>query len=440
MTRSPARPPRPLTLRRLALGPMVARLLAALAVLLTPPPARAGGLERAVAATLHLTDPADGTFLGSGFLWQGGLALTNAHVVGTLRRVTVRRADGTETLAEVIALDEGRDIAILSVPGGGEGLAFGPPPRLGQEVWAIGSPLGLDLTLTRGIVSNPGRQTEAAVPLRLIQHDAAANPGSSGGPLVDGEGRLIGMNAQIADGSRLFVGVTYAISAADLARLVPRLLAGDLPPVPRLDLALRPVDARIAAALGLRAPGGLLVDDAPQGGLAHGSGLLPGDVILRAGGRDLIRPGDLAFAVEDRAGDRVPLTVLRGAERVALVLDLKPEGPAGLSVARADAPVIAAYTLAELGITLGDGGRILSLTESAPGWGAGLAQGDRILAVDGRALDDAALSALSITAPVLLRVARTEGVTHILLDPWSRARGFRPLGGANVLDPAVVLF
>lgn len=434
-------PDRGVALRRLALAPLAALVLAALVMLLAPAPARADGrgIESAVAATLYLSDPADGAFLGSAFLWgDGDRALTNAHVVGALRRVAVRRADGTAVMAEVLAVDDGRDIAVLSVPGAGPGLQAGPAPRLGQAVWAVGAPMGLDLTLTRGIVSNLGRQTEAAVPLRLIQHDAAANPGSSGGPLVDDAGLLIGMNAQIADGSRLFIGVTYAIAAADLARLVPRLLAGDLPPVPDLGLALRSVDVRIAGALGLNDGEGLLVDDAPQGGIAHAAGLLPGDVILRAGERAMTRPGDLAFALEERAGDLLSLKVLRGRVLVMIDLDLAPPA-AAFSTASAPAPVIASYTLAELGVML-DGTRIADLTETGPAWAAGLARGDRIMAVDGEGADGAFLSGLVLTRPALLRIARTGGETHVILDPWTRVRGFRPMGGANVLDPAVVLF
>ena len=116
-----------------------------------------------------------------------------------------------------------------------------------------------------------------------IQHDAAVNPGSSGGPLVDAEGRLVGMNSQIADGSRLFVGIGYAMSAADIERLVPKMIRGELREVPKLGLRLRPVSRKIAVALGMTEGEGLLVDHVAAGGIAGRAGLQPGDVILAFG-------------------------------------------------------------------------------------------------------------------------------------------------------------
>ncbi len=151
-------------------------------------------------------------------------------------------------------------------------------------------------------ISTLARQTDIAVPMLLLQHDAAVNPGSSGGPLVDAEGRLLGMNSQIADGSRMFVGIAYAIPTAELDRIVTGLVEETLPPFPTLGLTARPVDRQVAEALGTDAQG-LLIDAVAPGSLAEISGLQPGDTIIQASGTTFIAPGDFAFAIESATAD-----------------------------------------------------------------------------------------------------------------------------------------
>ena len=429
---------------------LLALALSFLTALAATAPAFAGAsadpLDRAVAATLVVRSAdADDRFLGSAFVWgDGGLALTNAHVVGDAARVRLIHADGREELADVLVRDKGRDIAVIALgPGAAPGLSSADAPRLGQTVYAIGAPLGIEFSLTRGMISALARQVEAAVPLRLIQHDAAVNPGSSGGPLVDEAGNLVGMNSQIADGSRLYAGIAYAISAADLDRLVPALLAGDLAGVPQLGLRLRPLSRKIAAAMGVEARG-LLIDHVAAGGLAARAGLRPGDVILAAGGAAIRAPGDLAFAV-DAALDAgsVAVTVRREGGEVTLWMPLDPEPPALAAAARGvPAAKVAGYTLARLGVEIDDTGLIVALTENSPARFAGLSVGDRVIAADGAALADvAALRERELTGPLLLLVRRVDGSTqHVLVDPWDKGGRFRPAGGANVLDPDVVVF
>lgn len=403
------------------------------------------GLDRALAATLVLRSAdAEDRFLGSGLVWgDEGLALTNAHVVGDAARVRVIHHDGREEIADVLVRDAVRDVAVIALgPGAAPGLrAASGAPRLGQAVFALGAPLGVEFTLTRGVISALARQVEPAVPLRLVQHDAAVNPGSSGGPLVDAAGRLLGMNSRIADGSRLYAGISYAISASDLDRIVPALLSGDLAQVPQMGLRLRPVSRRIATALGL-APGGLLVDDVAAGGLAARAGLRPGDVIETAGGRLLTAPGDLAFALDDAlAAGRVALGLRRGEAALDLVVDLDPLPPLLAAVSRGVPGRVAGYDLAALGIEIAGNGQVRRITDNSPARFAGLGVGDRVLTVDGVATDAAALAALRVTAPVLLLVRRSDGSTqHVLIDPWETPGRLRPVGGANVLDPEVVVF
>jgi serine protease Do len=426
----------------------LAETLAVVAVLLLAAlvrPAAASPLDAAMDTvfTVHSADAED-RFLGSAFLWgDGSVAVTNAHVVGDADEVRLIDRHGVEEVALVIARDPARDVAVLSVAEGRQGLVLAPEvPGLGAEVFALGAPLGIEFTLTEGRISAMARQVDLAVPLKLLQHDAAVNPGSSGGPLVDAEGRLLGMNSQIADGSRMFVGIAYAIAAPDLDRIVTGLIAETLPPVPELGLRARPVDRQVAEAVGV-AVAGLLVDGVEAGGLAEAAGLQGGDIILAVGGTDLVEPGDLAFALEGATGQgAADLTVLRGGDRVTVTLPLVADAePTGLRLREApkgQPSAITAYRLSALGVVLDEAGQVTAVTESSPALFAGLAKGDRILTVNGLVVD---LAAYEITAPVLILVEAPGGATrHIYLDPWGETEGVRPVGGANVLDPDVVVF
>ncbi|WP_103259032.1 S1C family serine protease [Tabrizicola aquatica] len=411
-------------------------------------PARAGSLDQAMdrVFTLRSADAED-RFLGSAFLWgDGSVVVTNAHVVGEAEEVRLVSRQGVEDIGLVIARDAVRDVAVISVAPGfvavrGGLLPAAGVPALGTEVFALGAPLGVEFSLTEGRISATARQVDPAVPLLLVQHDAAVNPGSSGGPLVDVEGRLLGMNSQIADGSRMFVGIAYAISAADLAVIVPGLVEETLPPFPKLGLRARPVDRQVAAALDVPV-GGLLVDGVEAGGLAEAAGILAGDVIVAVDGAELVQPGDLAFAVERASvAGATTVAVLRGGERVELALPLVAEESGGLRLRQVEgsAPVaVKSYRLAALGVMLDAQGMVTAVTENSPALFAGLAKGDRILTVNGVVVD---LTSYEITAPVLILVAAPGGATrHLYLDPWGKHEGVRPVGGANVLDPDVVVF
>jgi serine protease Do len=391
---------------------------------------------------------AEDRFLGSAFLWgEGAVVVTNAHVVGKAEAVRLVDRHGLEATVLVIARDAVRDVAVISAPAaltmGRTGLVpASETPVLGAEVFALGAPLGVEFTLTEGRISAMARQVDLAVPLKLLQHDAAVNPGSSGGPLVDAEGQLLGMNSQIADGSRMFVGIAYAIAAPDLAKIVAGLVDETLAPMPELGMTARPVDRQVAEALGVPV-GGLLVDGVEAGGLAAGAGLMGGDIVLAAGSADLATPGDLAFAVERALSDgTLSAVVLRGGERLGLTIALHPAAEtAGLKLREIPAGTpksVASYRLSALGVVLDATGLVTGVTESSPALFAGLAQGDRILTVNGAAVD---LDSYEVTAPVLILVAAPGGVTrHIYLDPWGKLDGVRPVGGANVLDPDVVVF
>ncbi|WP_417523498.1 trypsin-like peptidase domain-containing protein [Marinovum sp.] len=396
-------------------------------------------LRRAMAATLVVTGAdRDRAFLGSAVLWQDGRqAVTAAHVVGTRRALRLRDAEGRELNAEVTQIDAARDVAFLQLEGA---RAPGLSPRpgraaLGETVYAVGAPFEAAQTLTAGIVSASDRQVDPALPVRLIQHDAAINAGSSGGPLVDAEGRLIGLNSGLARASRFFAGMAYALPM----ELVQAVHDGRLRPVPRLGLRLRPVDAMIAEALGLSDTTGLLVDHVTPQGCAATAGLRPGDILLAVDGRPITGQGDLALRIDARAGASVSLGLRRGPETLSATLRFDPAEPApalmGLTLSAQAAPAARGTSLQALGVTL-SGRRVTALAATSPAYLAGLSVGDEILAFNGA---PATAPWPEITGPVVLLVSAAGGQTrHVVFDPFSNQQGMRPIGGAVVLDPAVI--
>ncbi len=413
------------------------------AILLLVAPAQAVDapmLETAMAKvfTVHSADAED-RFLGSAFLWgDGEVAVSNAHVVGNATKVRLTDAAGHEQIGQVIAADRSRDVAVIAVdPGQGGLLPSATPPQLGAEVWALGAPLDIAFTVTAGRISALDRQTDPATPIRMIQHDAALNPGSSGGPLVDNTGALVGMNAQIADGSRMFIGIAYAIPAADLARIVHGLIGETLPPIPKLGLTARPVTRQLAEALNI-APTGLLVDAVTPASLAEQAGLRPGDVMLAVNAAALPKPGDLAFALESaQAQNRLDLTILRAGSVLILIADLTA-ADSPLTLRDLKAPQRRTeYTLQTLGLSLTDT-EITAVTPNSPALTAGLTPTETILQIDGQPAQTQLTQ--SFTHPVLLLIEGPNGTRHVLIDPWTTAKTRHPVGGANVLDRDVVVF
>lgn len=408
-------------------------------------PVSASPLDQAMdrVFTVRSADAAD-RFLGSAFLWgDGSVAVTSAHVVAEAEAVRLTDRNGAEETALVIARDRVRDVAVLAVAPGRVGLSPAPEvPGLGTEVFALGAPLGVEFTLTEGLVSATARQADLAVPLRLLQHDAAVNPGSSGGPLVDADGRLLGMNSRIADGSRMFVGIAFAIAAADLQVIVGGLVDESLPPFPILGLRARPVDRQVADVLGVPAEG-LLVDGVEPDGSAARAGLAAGDVIVAVDGTALQAPGDLVFLIEQAvARGETGVEVVRDGKRISLSL-VFDDGALSVGLRTRQVPKggperVEAYRLATLGVTLDDDALVIALTQNSPALAAGLALGDRVRAINGVQAD---VADHEIRAPVLILVEAPGGATrHIYLDPWNTEDRVRPIGGANVLDPAVVVF
>lgn len=421
------------------------RILVVLLFLISPELANAQTPAEALKSTLIVLS-ADGSerFLGSAFVFSTKTtAITNAHVVGNSQDVLVRTIDGRLIAAQVSGRDKLRDLAVLKLEEEVQNVLHPAHniPFPGQVVYASGAPLQASFTLTAGVVSALDRQVDPVQPVGYIQHSAPVNPGSSGGPLVDETGQVIGVNSRIADGSRFFVGIAYAIPVRYVRALLREEPRNSVSPP---GFRVRPLNQRMRAALGVEG-NGVLIDHVGAGSPAAMAGISAGDILTHLNAQPIERPGDIAFAIASLTDDRdvvVNLLRLSGPVSVNLVLNAarQPLEPAAAQ------PVYPrqVYSLADLGVTVFDDGTIDVATENGVGFYSGLTTGDRILAVDG--VETAQLGAdwpdqFQVTKPVLFLIAFPDGATqHALLDPWETKQGFRPVGGANVLDQEVVSF
>jgi S1-C subfamily serine protease len=278
---------------------------------------------------------------GSGFVWDNlGHVVTNDHVIAGASGATVRLADGRAFNAVLVGTSPAHDLAVLRIGVGAgrpEPLPIGTSHdlRVGQKVFAIGNPFGLDWTLTTGIVSALNRELPSetgAVIERLIQTDAAINPGNSGGPLLDSAGRLIGVNTAIYSPSGASAGIGFAVPVDTVNRVVPRLIAQGRYIRPSLGIrAEEQLNAALSARLGIQ---GVFVLEVEPGSAAERAGLRParlgreagfqtGDVIVSLGGRPVRRVADLLAALDRHApGDAVSVTVLRDGATADLTVTL----------------------------------------------------------------------------------------------------------------------
>jgi len=254
---------------------------------------------------------------GSGVVIADGQVITNAHVLRG-DDVAVRRPDGEVAQGRVAGLDADLDVAVLAVDtGGAPAVAWDPAVveqlRPGQPVFALADPGGRGLRTTFGLVTATGRSFRGPRGRRIggsIEHSAPLPRGSSGGPLVDAQGRLLGINSVRMEG-----GLLLALPAdASLRSRVDALSRGEAPARPRLGVALAPPRAarRLRAAVGLPERDGLLVRGVEPDSPAATAGLQPGDLLVAAGDRQLRGYDELFDALE--AGGPLTLTVVRGSD------------------------------------------------------------------------------------------------------------------------------
>ncbi len=286
---------------------------------------------------------------GSGFVWdEAGHVITNFHVVQGASEALVRLADGRDYQANLVGVSPAHDLAVLKIEV--EGVMPRPVPvgtshdlRVGQTVFAIGNPFGLDWTLTRGIVSALDRSLpgdNGASIEHLIQTDAAINPGNSGGPLLDSAGRLIGINTAIYSPSGASAGIGFSVPVDTINRVVPQIVAHGryIRPV----LGIETDDAlnrRLSAYLRLK---GVVVLGVAPGSAAASAGLKAAVISRGRGNRPDIALGDVITAIDGRAvdsvgkllarlddyavGDTVTLTVVRNGRERSLRVKLRAGG------------------------------------------------------------------------------------------------------------------
>jgi S1-C subfamily serine protease len=297
---------------------------------------------------------------GSGFVYNTeGHIVTNYHVVENAEELLVTLANGQVYEAEIIGTDPANDLAVIRIDAGAnppEPVALGDSDelRVGQFVLAIGNPFGLEQTLTTGVVSALGRVIESPEDSRFIgeaiQTDAAINPGNSGGPLLDLQGRVIGVNSQIISPSGASSGIGFAVSANTVRRVVPELIAQGYYPHPWLGTQMLPLTPSTAKAFrdaGMNVPvdAGLLVIEAVKGASADKAGIRGGSRVVRIGRYQIPLDGDIIIAIdgepvndfqeltvyletETTVGDIVDVTIIRDGEELTVPLALG-ERPAG---------------------------------------------------------------------------------------------------------------
>jgi serine protease Do len=257
--------------------------------------------------------------VGSGFIVAAdGYIMTNAHVIEGADDVYVTLTDKREFKAKVIGADKRTDVALVKIDGTNlPRLPIGDSAKLraGEWVIAIGSPFGLDNTVTAGIVSSKARDTGDY--LQLIQTDVAVNPGNSGGPLINMRGEVVGINSQIYSRSGGYMGISFAVPVDEAMRVVEQLKATGKVTRGRIGVQIGEVTKDVAESLGLSRAQGAQVQRVEPGSPAEKGGVETGDIILKYNGAAIERSSDLPRLVGNtKPGSRATITVWRkGASR-----------------------------------------------------------------------------------------------------------------------------
>ncbi|HOF51202.1 MAG TPA: Do family serine endopeptidase [Rhodoferax sp.] len=252
--------------------------------------------------------------VGSGFILSAdGLIMTNAHVVEGADEVLVTLTDKREFKAKIIGADKRTDVALVKIEAAGlPAVRVGDVNRLrvGEWVMAIGSPFGLENTVTAGIVSAKQRDTGDYLP--FIQTDVAINPGNSGGPLINMRGEVVGINSQIYSRSGGFMGISFAIPMDEAVRVSDQLRSAGRVSRGRIGVQIDQVSKDVAESIGLGKPIGAMVRGVEAGGPAEKAGVEAGDIITRFDGKVIDKSSDLPRIVgSTKPGNRSTITVFR---------------------------------------------------------------------------------------------------------------------------------
>jgi len=387
-------------------------------------------------------DSEQSSSVGSGFILSSdGYVMTNAHVVDDADTIYVTLTDKREFKAKLIGSDERTDVAVVKIQATDlPAITIGDSNkvRVGEWVVAIGSPFGLENTVTAGIVSAKGRDTGDYLP--FIQTDVAVNPGNSGGPLINMQGEVIGINSQIYSRTGGFMGISFAIPIDEAMRVADQLERSGRVTRGRIAVAIGEVTKDVADSLGLPRAAGALVSNVEPGGPADKAGIQPGDIILKFGGHSVDTATDLPRMVGDtKPGTKTTVTVWRKGQTRELsitVTEMKnekaaktPENAPPKPTARASNPLglaVVDIPSAELAqMKLKNGVRVDSI--EGPAARAGLQKGDIVLRVGdtditGAKQFQAVTAHLDPQKAVALLVRRGENTQYVPLRPRSVGR------------------
>jgi serine protease Do len=374
--------------------------------------------------------------VGSGFILSpDGYVMTNAHVVDGADEVIVTLTDAREFRAKIIGADKRSDVALVKIDATGlPAVRIGDVNRLkvGEWVIAIGSPFGLESTVTAGIVSAKARDTGELV--KLIQTDVAINPGNSGGPLINMRGEVVGINSQIYSRSGGYMGISFAIPIDDATRVSDSLRANGRVIRGRIGVAIDQVTKEVAESIGLGKPTGAMVRSVEAGGPAEKAGVEAGDIVTKVDGKAVEKVGDLPRMVGNaKPGSKIVLQVFRrGAYRDVSVSVVEYEADRNASAPAKDAakPPQASGALGLSVVDLTDaqkkelkvkgGVRVESVDGVAAR--AGVREGDVLLSVDNTEVTSAkqfegVVAKLDKAKAVTVLVRRGDTVNFLILRP-----------------------
>ena len=374
--------------------------------------------------------------VGSGFiLTNDGFIMTNAHVVDGADQVIVTLTDKREFTARIVGADKRTDVAVVKIEASGlPPVKIGDPNRLkvGEWVMAIGSPFGLENTVTAGIVSAKGRDTGDYLP--FIQTDVAINPGNSGGPLINMRGEVVGINSQIYSRSGGFMGISFSIPIDEAVQVSTQLRSSGRVQRGRLGVGIGDVSKEVAESLGLGKPQGALVSNVEAGSPADKAGIEAGDIILKFDGKKIEKSSDLPRAVGGtKPGTASTVTVFRRGstkDYPIMVGEFEPDRTAQKASPEKATPPNAAQLL---GLTVSDltdalkkelnlkgGVRVDAVAD--PALKAGIREGDVVVQVANTEVADVKaftqlLTRLDKNKPINVLLRRGEWAQYTVIRP-----------------------
>jgi len=373
--------------------------------------------------------------VGSGFiLTSDGFVMTNAHVIDGADEVLITLTDKRELKATIVGADKRTDVAVLKIEATGlPTVKIGDVERLkvGEWVMAIGSPFGLENTVTAGIVSAKQRDTGDYLP--FIQTDVAVNPGNSGGPLINMRGEVVGINSQIYSRSGGFMGISFAIPIDEAIRVSEQLRQSGRVSRGKIGVHIDQVSKEIAESIGLGKERGAQVRGVEAGSPAEKAGIEAGDIIISYDGKAVDKVSDLPRLVGNtKPGTKTRLTVFRrGAERELTItigeVEADEGSPAEASSGKEDSTaaqplglVIAELTAEQRKELKVRGVRVVQASGAAAR--AGVRSGDVIVALANQEIGSvkdfkAILAKIDKSKPVNVLLRRGEWAQYLLIRP-----------------------